>query len=282
MPRKIISRPGKREHTAKNKRGSKRIITTLICVIAVIAVGVVCAVKFAPDILGLKQQHIHLKAGYSKYPYPPIHYIDNNGELIGFDIDLARAAGEIMNATIEFVPIDWSDRAELLESDEIDMLWGGLERATLDERKVKFTKSYLRSNIVLLMNDDRDYAKFEDLQGLDVCALNFTPAFYYLQVYNRDVIKSRRSYTPPNYSELFGKIASGDYDCMITDTSFASFYQRASGTQYKISDVVLASNYAVAVKIENTKLFDSLQNALDQLEADGTIADLRDKWIANS
>jgi len=56
-----------------------------------------------------------------------------------------------------------------------------------------------------------------------------------------------------------------------------SFYQKASEIEYKISDIVLASNYAVAVRAEDTKLFDSLQKALDQLEADGTKAILRDK-----
>ena len=263
----------------RRKKGKKR-IAILISTITVVAAGVVCALWFMTDVFGSKPNDItEIRIGYSSFSYPPLHYYDREKELIGFDIELAKAAGEIMNARIEFVPIDWSNRSEALESGEVDMLWGGLERASLDERKIKFTKSYLRSNIVLLMNDDRDYAEFRDLQGLDVCALNFTPAFYYLQSYNRDVIKSRRSFTPPNYQELFGRISSGEFDCMITDASFASFYQKASETQYKISDVLLVSNYAVAVKIENAKLFDVLQSALDQLEADGTIANLRDKWI---
>ena len=184
-----------------------------------------------------------------------------------------------MNAKIEFVPIDWSERTEIIASGEVDMLWGGLERESLDTKVVQFTKSYLRSNIVLLMKPDRDYNAWEDLQGLNVCALNFTPAFYYLQVYNRDVIKSKRSFTPPDYQELFDSLSSGEFDCMITDTSFASFFQKAAGTEYKMSDVVIGSNYAVAIRIEDTKLFDALQEALDQLETEGAISALRNKWI---
>ena len=278
--------------TGRHNKKSGTLIKILVCLVIV---AVICAAYYIvrglpAGFLGLDQfsasdsreaRQIHVTAGYSKFAYPPMHYTDANGELTGFDIELAGAAGEIMNAEIEFIPVDWSERAELLESGEVDMLWGGLERASLDEQKVKFTKSYLRSNIVLLMNEDRDYAKFEDLQGLNVCALNFTPAFYYLQAYNRDVIQSKRSFTPPDYRELMNTLSSGEFDCMITDASFASFFLKTAGAGYKVSDVVMGSNYAVALRVNDTELFDSLQGALDQLESDGVIADLQSKWIGN-
>ena len=233
-----------------------------------------------PDSIAAPMQ-ASLKIGYSRYPYPPLHYNDDNKELIGFDIDLAIAAMDLMKTTAEFVAIDWTNRAEALESGEVDILWGGLERASLNESKLKFTKSYLRSNIVLLMNPDRDYRKWEDLQGLNVCALNFTPAFYYLQVYNRDVIKSRRSYTPPEYQPLLTALSTGEFDCLITDTSFASFLLKTTGSDYKMSDTVMGSNYAAAVRIEDTDLFDALQEALNTLDENGTIRLLTEKWISH-
>jgi len=219
------------------------------------------------------------KIGYSNFAYPPLHYFDASGKLVGFDIDLANEALALFHAKPIFIPIDWANKAEILDAGDVDMLWGGLERASLDESKFKFTKSYLRSNIVLLMPKDADYAKWGDLQGLDICALNFTPAFYYLQVYNRDVIRSHRAFTPPEYKELLNAL-SEDYDCMITDTSFAAFLLNTTGADYKMSDTVMNSNYAVAVRIDDTALFDCIQTALDELEANGTIAQLQEKWIS--
>ena len=222
-----------------------------------------------------------IKIGYGSYPYPPLHYYDSSGELVGFDIDLAREVALLMETEIEFIPINWSENKDLLATGEVDVLWGGLERASLDEKVVKFTRSYLRSNIVLLTTEDKEYSKFEDLQGLNVCVLNFTPAFNYFQVYNRDVIKSRRSYSPPEYRSLITTLTSGEYDCMITDTSFASFFRKLDpDVTYKMSDSVIGSNYAVGVRTEDTKLFESLQNALDELEANGFISRLVEKWIA--
>jgi polar amino acid transport system substrate-binding protein len=226
-----------------------------------------------------KPDPISIKVGHSSFAYPPLHYRDKSDKLVGFDIDLATEALALMDAKPVFVPIDWAERAELLEAGEVDMLWGGLERASLDESKVKFTKSYLRSDIVLVMGNESDFAKFEDLEGMNVCALNFTPAFYYLQVFNRDVIRSKRAYTPPEYQELLSALPSGSYDCVIADISFASFLLKAMGADYKMSGTVMGSNYAVAVRIGDTELFESLQEALDKLEADGTTAQLQEKWI---
>ena len=268
---------------SKKRKKSKRglVISIIVVVVAIGGALVAMSSGWIPDVFGIfRAEQLHLRVGYSKYPYPPLHYYGTEGDLIGFDIELAKAAAEIMNAEIEFVPIDWTYREDLLVSGEVDMLWGGLERATLDPKKVEFTRSYLRSNIVFVMNDDRDYSAFEDLEDLSICALNFTPAFYYLRVYDRDVIMSSRTFTPPEYRDLFSSLLSGEYDCMIADTSFASFYNRATEVDFKVSDTVLASNYAVAVRVEDTDLFSKLQTALDQLETDGTIAILRDKWIA--
>jgi polar amino acid transport system substrate-binding protein len=266
----------------KNKLTKKHIIALCAAIAVIIAVIIILASNMVSspdepmDILP------PIKIGHSQFPYPPLHYYDDSGTLVGFDIDLANAAAAIMGFKAEFVPLDWSENAELLVSGEVDMLWGGLERVSLDNDKINFTKAYLRSNIVLLMNEGREYSKWEDLQGLSVCALNFTPAYNYLQAYNRDLIKSARSFTPPDYTKLLDSLSTGEFDCMITDTSFASFFLKLKSDEtFIMSDSLMGSNYAVAVRTEDTELFETLQKALDELEADGTIEELRVKWMAD-
>jgi len=252
----------------------------IVCIVTVVVIATCFFLFFNPfSNLFSSNKPIQIKVGHSMFDYPPLHYRDSS-MLVGFDIELAEAVANIINAEIEFVPIDWSNSMEILEAGEVDVLWGGLERASLDESRVRFTRSYLSSNIVLLMPADRDYSEFADLEGLNVCALNFTPAFNYLQVYNRDVIKSSRSFTPPEYQSLMGSLSSGEFDCMITDTSFASFFLRMNpGGAFRMSDTVLGSNYAVGVRVGDTELFDLIQGALDELQADGTIDSLQAKWI---
>jgi len=265
---------------SKKKRKKNRRTSSIVGICIIVAVVVLCYLFiWGPFATNSSDDPIQIKVGHSRFEYPPLHFYSNN-ELTGFDVELARAVAEIINAELEFVPIDWTRREELLESGEIDVLWGGLEQGSLDRDKVAFTKSYLQSSIVLLMPADRDYAALEDLQGLHVCALNYTAAFYYLQVYNRDVIKSQRSFTPPEYQSLNSAFLSGDYDAMITDTSFASFFLKSDvGESFKMSQPVIGVSNAVGVRIDDTDLFSLIQDALDQLQSDGIIAALRSKWI---
>jgi len=259
----------------------RRPVALIIIIVVIIIAAAAWLFIFGPlsGVFGSKTPK-SIKIGQSKFDYPPLHYADENKVLVGFDVDLANAAAEIMGVEVEFVPILWSESTEVLESGEVDMLWGGLARASLDESIVRFTKAYLRSNIVFLMLEDRDYNEPKDLQGLSVCALNFTPAFNYLQVYRSDVIKSQRSSTPTGYRELQNALSSGEFDCMITDTSFASFFLKQYGSDiYRMSDTVSVSNYAVGVRVEDTDLFEQLQSALDELQDNGTIDMLREKWI---
>jgi len=224
---------------------------------------------------------LSIKIGRSDYSYPPLHYYDEKKELVGFDIDLARAVAEIMAAEIEFVSIDWAIKGEALESGTVDLLWGGLSpSSSLDHKKTSFTKPYLRSDIVLLMDEDKDYAQFEDLQGLQVCALYFTAAFDYLQSYRKYVIKPKQALTPAEYKAVIRSLSSGEADCIITDTCFAAFFLRENEEPYKISDPLLEESYVVAVRAEDTELLGLLQGALDELEENGTINRLKEKWLS--
>ena len=261
----------------KRRRRRRAGLIAVICFL--IAAVVLCYLFFWGPFAKNSSEPIQLRIGHSKFEYPPLHFYSDN-ELTGFDVELALAVADIINAELEFVPIDWTRRVELLESGEIDVIWGGLEQASLDANIVRFTNSYLQSSIVLLMPENRDYTALEDLHGLNVCALNYTPAFYYFQVYNRDVIKSQRSFTPPEYQSLLSAFTSGEYDVMITDTSFASFFLKSSiGESYRMSQPVLSSSNATGVRVDDTELFDLIQDALEKLQSDGTIATLRAKWI---
>ena len=236
-----------------------------------VAAGIAAALHFP----GRNEKTIRI--GYSRYDYPPFHYKDGGDQPVGFDMELAISAAEKMNVKFEFVQIDWSQKEELLMSKEVDILWGGLERSTLDENKVKFTASYLQSGIVFVMKDDRNYSTWQDLQGNNICVLNFTPAYDYFQAYNRNVIQSSLVSTPPEYERLLQTI--NEHDCLIADSGFAAFFVKEIGNSYKISSNLISISFAAATRIEDTELFKSLQEALDGLKADGTIASLKKQWI---
>ena len=74
--------------------------------------------------------------------FAPMGFRDENNEIVGFDIDLAKATGEKMGKEVVFQPIDWSTKESELSSGRIDLIWNGY---TITEEEQK--KSYLQSLI---------------------------------------------------------------------------------------------------------------------------------------
>ncbi|MBR2732703.1 MAG: transporter substrate-binding domain-containing protein, partial [Selenomonadaceae bacterium] len=99
--------------------------------------------------------------------FPPISFRDTQGELIGFDIELAREAAKRLGVEFEFRPIDWDNKREELTSGNIDMIWDGLD--ITDERKeyMLFSKPYMDDRQILLVKagDTQGIGVEEDLEG---------------------------------------------------------------------------------------------------------------------
>ena len=58
--------------------------------------------------------------------FAPMGFRDENGDLVGFDIDLANAVGKELGMKVEFKPIDWDAKEIELESGTIDCVWNGM------------------------------------------------------------------------------------------------------------------------------------------------------------
>ena len=97
--------------------------------------------------------------------FAPMGFRDENNEIVGFDIDYAKAAAEKMGMTAEFQPIDWKTKESELSSGRIDLIWNGYTITDERKEKVLFTKPYLRNAQVVATLADSDITKLDDLEG---------------------------------------------------------------------------------------------------------------------
>jgi len=86
--------------------------------------------------------------------FAPMGFRDENNEIVGFDIDLAKATGEKMGREVVIQPIDWSTKEAELSSGRIDLIWNGYTITEERKKKVLFTKPYLaNSQVVATLKD---------------------------------------------------------------------------------------------------------------------------------
>ena len=105
--------------------------------------------------------------------FPPYNYEDANGQPTGIDVDLAKEAFARMGYRPVFSVIDWEDKKELVESGEIDCIWGSF---SIDGREDQYRWSapYMVSRQVVAVRKDSNIDTLSDLAGKRVAVQSTT------------------------------------------------------------------------------------------------------------
>mgnify|MGYP002581483889 CR=1 FL=1 len=96
--------------------------------------------------------------------YPPYGYMDENGEYVGFDLDLAQEVCDRNGWELVKQPIDWDAKDMELNSGSIDCIWNGFTM-TGREDDYTFSEPYVDNSIVVVVAADSDIQSLEDLAG---------------------------------------------------------------------------------------------------------------------
>ncbi|WP_454192893.1 amino acid ABC transporter substrate-binding protein [Paenibacillus sp. Marseille-Q7038] len=211
--------------------------------------------------------------------FAPLGFRDKDNEIVGFDIDYAKAAAEKMGKEVEFQPIDWSSKESELNSGRIDLIWNGYTITEDRKDKVLFTKPYLKNSQVVVTLADSQLASLADLAGKKVGLQNLSSASDALSENPiKDQIKSISEF-PDNVLAL-SDLKSGRLDAVIIDEVVADYYMSLEEGTYKIMDETLSpEEYGIGVKKGNEELLTSLQTALDELIEEGTATTISEKWF---
>ena len=216
--------------------------------------------------------------------YPPYGYMDDNGEYVGFDLDLAKEVCDRNGWELVKQPIDWDSKDMELNSGSIDCIWNGF---TMTEREDAYTwsKPYVDNSIVIVVNADSDISSLSDLAGKVVVTQADSSALAALtddSEDNADNLALTASFADlqqvADYNTAFMNLESGAVDAIAVDIGVAKYQVNSRGDAFKMLDEQVSSEqYAVGFKKGNTALCDKVQATLDEMQADGTI----DKIAAN-
>ncbi len=102
--------------------------------------------------------------------YPPMNYLDDNGEWTGFDTEFAEAVGKELGVNVKFVEISWEAKETELSSKNIDCLWNGM--CITEDRKEMWevTKPYMYNTQAMVMKKDKADEILASIDGKKVVA----------------------------------------------------------------------------------------------------------------
>ncbi|MFC5450871.1 amino acid ABC transporter substrate-binding protein [Paenibacillus aestuarii] len=211
--------------------------------------------------------------------FAPMGFRDEKNEIVGFDIDYAKAAAEKMGTTAVFQPIDWSTKESELNSGRIDLIWNGYTITDERKGKVLFTKPYLKNSQVAVTLAKSNFTKLDDLNGKVVGLQSLSSA---ADALNDSPLKSKvKSVTEYADNVLaLNDLKIGRIDAVIIDEVVIKYYMAKEQGTFKLLDESLApEEYGIGVKKGNEALLQKLQKALDDMNQDGTAAKISQKWF---
>ena len=100
--------------------------------------------------------------------FPPMGYRDDNNEIVGYDIDLAKEAAKRLGVQLVLQPIDWNAKEQELNTGKIDCIWNGFTITPDREQAMSFTKPYLKNAQVVVVKKDSGYKTLASLKGKKV------------------------------------------------------------------------------------------------------------------
>ncbi|ABR33233.1 amino acid ABC transporter substrate-binding protein [Clostridium beijerinckii] len=215
--------------------------------------------------------------------FVPMGFKNENGEIVGFDVDLANAVGKKLNKKVKFQSIDWSMKETELNNGNIDLIWNGYSITDERKEKVEFSKPYLSNTQVIVTLADSNIESKNDLAGKKVGAQNGSTAVDAVEAANgiEKTFDGGKLVTFEDNNAALMDLEAKRLDAIVVDEILARYYMKARGEEkYKIlTDNFGSEKYGVGIKKGDTKFVEAFNKALDEVISDGTAADISKKWF---
>ncbi len=210
--------------------------------------------------------------------YPPFTYHDEAGELTGFDVEIAKAVAEKLGVEVSFTESDWDSLLAAVDSGRLDTVINDV--SVTDERKEKYDFSnayfYISRQVVVKTGND-SIKSLEDIRGKKV-ATNITND--YAPVLEEEL---GATIVPIETSEQAASlVTSGRADfCMFSTVIMNDYMENNPDAELEVA-FVLPNEYeeiAIPVRKGETALLDAINEAVEELRGNGTLAELSEKYF---
>ena len=216
--------------------------------------------------------------------FPPYGYKNDDGEYVGFDLDLAQEVCDRNGWILKKQPIEWNSKDMELNSGSISCIWNGF---TMNGREDAYTWTtpYVDNSQVVVVRKDSGITQLTDLSGKVVAVQADSSALAALT--GEDASEENKALAETfkelqqvgDYNSAFMNLESGAVNAICMDIGVANYEIASRGDKFvMLEDRLSSEEYGIGFKLGNTELRDKVQATLLDMLADGTFEEIAEKW----
>ncbi len=213
--------------------------------------------------------------------FPPMGFKDEKGEIVGLDIDLAKEVAKKLGVEVKFQPVSWDGIILELNNKNIDVIWNGMTITEERQQKIAFTRPYLANRQIVVVKKDSDIKSKADLAG-KVVGLQAGSSSRVALEKNVDVYESVKDKLVEFASndEVLLDLRNGGIDAAIVDEVVGRYYISKRPDTYEVlTEDFGDEEYGIGVRKGEDAFVKKLNEAMDELKAEGISATISEKWF---
>ncbi|KFX22551.1 MULTISPECIES: arginine ABC transporter substrate-binding protein [Pectobacterium] len=215
----------------------------------------------------------------SSATYPPFESLDASNEIVGFDMDLAKALCKQMQATCTFTNQAFDSLIPALKFRRYDAVISGMDITPERSKQVAFTQPYYANSAVVIAQKGK-FSDFAAMKGKRIGMENGTTH----QKYMHDKHPEVQTVSYDSYQNAVLDLKNGRIDGVFGDTAVVNEWIKTNPELATVGEHVTDAEYfgtglGIAVRPDDKALLEKLNKALDAIKADGTYKTINDKWF---
>lgn len=211
--------------------------------------------------------------------FPPMGFRNEDNEIVGFDIDVAKEVCKRLNIELKIQPISWEAKEQELNSYNIDCIWNGMSITEERAKSMSLSNAYLKNNMTFVVKNKSGIINLDDLKGKTIGVQAGSSAEELLE--KSEIYKDFKSVI--TYSEnltAFMDLEINQIDAVFLDDIVANYYIATNNKDYRVLEEGLeAEEYAIGFRKDDIELKDKINSTLIEMKKDGTLANISTKWF---
>ncbi len=204
--------------------------------------------------------------------FPPFEYLDGE-EIVGADVEIAKAIAEIMGRKLEITNIDFDAALTGAATGKYDMAVAGITANDERRENMNFSDDYYTASQAIIVMADSDIKAAADLEGKTVSCQEGTTGEQYLLDNKYDIQSFKTG------AEAISALTAGKVQAVVIDDQVAkALSEKQDGKTVVLEEALTKEAYAIAVKKGNDELTEEINKALTELKENGKLYEIFDKY----